>query len=128
MTDAINRQDAVAALEAESVSGETGTESDFAYNVAIKDAIAAINALPAADKCTYCGNTGICGWDDKPQFCGECSHGNAAFKGWDARIPVNALKVVRERAIEECAKVAEGNAHTYNTGRAIAKAIRALAD
>jgi hypothetical protein len=61
-------------------------------------------------KCEYCDNTGICGWDDNPQFCGECSHGDAAFKGWNARIPVYALKVVREKAIEECAKALEADA------------------
>ena len=60
--------------------------------------------------CSYCANTGICGWDDAPQFCGECSHGSAALNGWNARIPINALKVVREAVIEDCAKALEADA------------------
>lgn len=80
--DTINRQDAVAALDAvvHHLSGE----------IQYGDAIAAINALPAADECSYCGKTGICGWDDKPQFCGECSHGMAALTVYQAKSP--ALK------------------------------------
>jgi hypothetical protein len=60
--------------------------------------------------CSYCANTGICGWDDTPQFCGECSHGIAALNGWNARIPINALKVVRDAAIEDCVKALENDA------------------
>lgn len=63
-----------------------------------------------AKGCSYCANTGICGWDDTPQFCGECSHGSAALNGWNARIPINALKVVREAAIEAAAKALEADA------------------
>ena len=60
--------------------------------------------------CSYCANTGICGWDDTPQFCGECSHGSAALNGWNARVPVHALKVVRDAAIEDCANALEADA------------------
>lgn len=34
--------------------------------------------------CTYCNNTGICGWDEFPQFCAECEHGRTAGKGHHA--------------------------------------------
>jgi len=36
------------------------------------------------DACLYCGNSGICGWDATPQFCGMCHYGKAAINGWNA--------------------------------------------
>jgi hypothetical protein len=42
----INRDAVIAAIEGEKLTGDTGHESDIAYNDALADAIAAVKALP----------------------------------------------------------------------------------
>jgi hypothetical protein len=105
MTDTIPRQAAIEAIES-LISGYLDRDG-HTHDAAIAMALAAINALPSqpqtdALKCEYCGNTGICGWDKDPQFCGQCDCGMAALTGWTEARKLNrltqtdALKIARE--------------------------------
>ena len=50
MTDTIPRQAVIDAIEGERLNEDTGSEGDAAYERALDDVIAAINAIPAVEQ------------------------------------------------------------------------------
>jgi len=50
MRDTVYRQDVIDAIAGERLNEDTGSEGDAAYERALDDALAAINAIPAVDE------------------------------------------------------------------------------
>jgi hypothetical protein len=50
MTDTVLRQDVIDAIAGERLNEDTGSEGDAAYERALDDVLAAINAIPAVDE------------------------------------------------------------------------------